>query len=243
MKDGLYQFIVGVLDLFMWGGQLVGDENLPKRGPAVFIANHHEVTGPIAVACSIPLRLYSWVVADMVDREKAASWLKWDFVERTLHIRPPFSAKVANWLSRLTVPLMQSLGCIPVHKGDYDRMVDTLRMSMEVLRNGKFLLIFPEEITLPADPVTKMRPFRRSFARLGETYYQETGQRLAFYPVAIHPSGYVMIGKAVAYDPLSAVGIERHRLKDLMEDTIRAMYLQVEQSHTGEVAGLTPQHK
>jgi hypothetical protein len=243
VKDELYQFIVGVLDLFLWSGELVGEENLPRRGPAVFIANHHEAIGPIAVACSIPLRLYTWSVADMVDKEKAAAWLKWDFVERTLHLKPPASAWVAKGLSKLTVPFLRSLGCIPVYKGDYDRMVETLQLSMDVLRQGKFLLVFPEDNMLPADPITGMRLFQRSFARLGEMYYQETSERLGFYPVTVHPAGYVTIGKAVTFNPLNNVGIERHRLKDLMEDTIRTMYLQVEHKHASEVAALTLQHK
>jgi hypothetical protein len=243
MKDELYHFIVGVLDLFLWGGELVGEENLPQHGPAVFIANHHEATGPIAVACSVPLRLYAWSVADMVDKEKAAAYLQWDFVERTLRLKPPVSSWVAGWLSRITVPFLLSLGCIPVYKGDYDRMVETLRLSMDVLRQGKFLLVFPEDNMLPADPITGMRLFQRSFARLGEMYYEETGERLEFYPVAIHPSGYVKVGKAVAFNPLNTVGIERHRLKNLMEDTVRAMYLQVENKDVGEAAALTPQHK
>jgi 1-acyl-sn-glycerol-3-phosphate acyltransferase len=243
MKDELYHFIVGVLDLFLWGGDLVGEENLPRRGPAVFIANHHEAIGPIAAACSIPLRMYSWSVADMLDEEKAAAWLKWDFVERTLHIKSPASAWVAKGLSRLTVPFLRSLGNIPVYKGDYDRMGDTLRLSMDVLRQGRFLLVFPEDNILPADPVTGMRLFQRSFARLGEMYYAETGERLEFYPVAIHPSGTVTVGKAVAFNPLNAVGIERHRLKNLMEDTVRTMYLQVEHKGSSEAAALTPQHK
>ena len=29
MKDGLYQFIVGVLDLFLWGGELLGEKTCP----------------------------------------------------------------------------------------------------------------------------------------------------------------------------------------------------------------------
>jgi hypothetical protein len=179
----------------------------------------------------------------MVDEEKAAAWLKWDFVERTLHLKPPFSAWVAKRLSKITVPFLRSLGCIPVYKNDYGRMAETLRLSMDVLRQGKFLLVFPEDNLLPADPLTGIRLFQRSFARLGEMYHQETGERLEFHPVAVHPSGFVEIGKAVAFNPLNTVGIERHRLKGLMEESVRAMYLQMEHKGISEAGALTPQHK
>ena len=243
MRDGLYHIIVGVLDLFLWSGELIGEENLPQRGPAVFIANHLEATGPIAVACSIPIRMYSWTVADMVDKERAAAWLKWDFVERTLHLKPPASARVAKWLSKITVPFLLSLGCIPVYKGDYAQMTTTLQMSMDVLQQGKFLLVFPEDNLMHEDPATHMKPFQHSFARLGEMYYHETGGRLDFYPVVIHSAGYVMVGKPVTYNPLNSTGLERHRLKDLMEATIQSMYLQIEHKTGSEVTGLSPQHK
>ncbi len=243
MRDGLYQFIISTLDLFLWGGRLAGEENLPVRGPAVFIANHHEALGPIAVYCSMPLRLYSWSVADMVDQEKAAAYLKWDFVERTLHLQPPASVWVAKAISNLSVPFLRSLGCIPVYKNDYDRMGETMRMSMDVLRLGKFLLVFPEDETLGKDPETNMAPFQRTFVRLGEAYHAETGRRLEFYPVAVHPKGVVMVGQPVAFDPLNRVGLERSRLRDVMEKAVTAMYLQAEHGSGSEVAALTVQHK
>jgi len=241
MKDGMYQFIVGVLDLFLWSGKLIGEENLPRRGPAVFIANHLDATGPIATACSIPLRVHPWVIADMMDKDLAPLWLQADFVERQLHFKPPVSRWLARALCSISVPLFYSIGCIPVYANDYERMRDTLEISMGVLREGKFLLVFPEDYRLPIDPVTKMQPFQHSFVRLGENYYAETGERLEFYPLTIHATGYLVVGKPVVFNPLNPVGLERRRLKNLMEDTIIAMYMQLE---GGNAAGaLTAERK
>jgi len=241
MNDGLYQFIVGLLDLFLWGGELVGEENLPRRGPAVFIANHLDAIGPIAAVCSIPLRLHPWVIGDMMDKELAPVWLQGDFTERQLHLKPPFSSWVARALCRISVPLFFSIGCIPVYRGDYERTGETLRLSMEVLRQGQFLLVFPEDNRLANDPVTNMQPFQRTFVRLGEKYFEETGERLEFYPVAIHSSGFVKVGESVAFNPINPVGQERRRLKDLMEATVKTMYLHDSGNET--VGALTPARK
>ena len=241
MKDGIYQFLVGVGDLFLWGGKLIGEENLPRSGPAIFIANHLDATGPIATICSIPLRVHPWVIADMMDKELAPIWLQADFVERQLHLKPPVSRWVARALCRISVPLFYSLGCIPVYANDYERMHITLEMSMKVLKEGKFLLVFPEDYRLPKDPVTKMQPFQHSFVRLGERYFAETGERLKFHPLTIHSSGYLVVGKSVVFDPLNPVGKERRRLKELMEDTIITMYMQME---SGNASGaLTVERK
>ncbi len=234
MKDSLYHFIAGVLDLFLWNGRLIGEENLPQRGPAVFIANHQDATGPIGACCSIPLRLHPWIIADMMDKDLAPAWMREDFVERQLHIQPPASRWIAQALCKIALPLFYSLGCIPVYRNDYDSMQGTYNMSMDVLRQGKFLLIFPEDNRLPADLLTKMQPFQHSFARLGEMYYAETGECLEFYPVTIHATKQLVVGKPVAFNPLNTVGQERRRLKNLMEDTIIARYMQFEGENASE---------
>ena len=88
MNDDVYHLIVGILDRLLWDGDLIGEANLPKNEPAVFVANHLATSGPIGATCTLPMRIYPWIVADMVDREKAAEYLLWDFIERTLRLNP-----------------------------------------------------------------------------------------------------------------------------------------------------------
>lgn len=227
MRDTLYHILTSVLDLFLWGGKLTGEKNLPKEGPAVFIANHLDATGPIACCCSIPMRLYPWSVGDMMDPDKAPVYLNMDFTEKTLRLKPPLSQLFSHLLSHITVPLFWTLGCIPVYKGNYERMKETISLSMDILRLKKFILIFPEDPLMEADDTTGMKPFQHTFVRLGEMYHHETGNRLPFHPLTIHQKGIIHAGVPAVYDPLNKPGAERQRIKTIMEEEIRKMYIQL----------------
>jgi hypothetical protein len=214
-----------ILGSILWGGKLAGEENLPKHGPAVFIANHMDALGPIAITCSVPLRFMSWMVADIVDEDLAPAYFQKDFIERQLHFKPPLSRWISKTISKINVPFLRTIGSIPVYQNDYEGMQKTMKLSVDALKEGKYVLIFPENATLPADPLTKMNPFMHSFARLGELYYAETGKCLEFYPLAVHPKKYVVVGKPAAFNPLNPAAQERRRLRDIMEASVTKMYL------------------
>ena len=226
MNDRTYHILVEIVDAFLWGGELMGEENLPESGPAVFVANHLGPLGPIGATCSIPFRMYPWIMADMLDLEKAAAYLTWDFVERTLKLKPPFSLALAKLLSNITVPMLTSFGGIPASQG-YEDMQGALRISVELLKLGKCLLICPEHNQLPADPTTKMTPFKKGFTRLGELYYAESKQILGFYPVTMHESRKAIVGKPIFYNPKLPPAQERLRIKNLLEASIRRKYIDV----------------
>ncbi len=226
MNDSAYHLLALFVDAFIWGGELIGEENLPESGPAVFVANHLGPTGPIAASCSIPIRTYPWIMADMMDREKAAAYLNWDFVERTLKLKPPLSMAVSKRLSKLSVALLTSLGGIPASQS-YEDMHVALKISVELLMKDKSLLIFPEDNQQPIDPATKMSPFKKGFARLGELFFAESQQLLRFYPVTIHESRKAFVGKPVVFNPKFSPAQERLRIKNLLEASIRRKYLEV----------------
>jgi len=225
MFEIILSILKNIIGTLVWRGKLVGEENLLKHGPAVFISNHMDALGPIAIVCSVPLRMKTWMVAEVVDKELAPAYLQKDFVERQLHFKPPFSRWFSQALCHLSVPFLNAIGCIPVYHGDADGIRKTLEMSMAALREEKYVLVFPEDPLLPADPATKMNPFMHSFARLGELYYAETGKCLEFYPLTVHPKRFVVVGKPVTFNPLIPAKLERRRLRDLLVNNIRTTYL------------------
>lgn len=232
LNDMAYHLIVSILETFMWDGELVGEENL-QEGPAVIVANHMGAIGPVGICSSLPMRLYPWVLRATVDKVEGPENVRKDFVEKVLKIKPPLSETIAQGICKISSPLLLSLGCIPVPT-THQEQEETFQRSLYLLKQGKFLLIVPEDPKAEPDPLTGIRRFKRGFLRLGELYAQETGQRLPFYPIAIHEAGLVMVGKPIAYNPLNEAKMERVRMVNLLEETIKEMHLQVTENQTLE---------
>ena len=229
MNKTLYRFVSWGFQELIWGGDLLGQENLPASGPAVFVANHLGALGPIAIGGSLRYFLHTWIHADMLDSRLAPDYLRRDFVEPTLHVPPPFSGWLADGISKLHIPLLRSIGGIPVSHTP-DGLQETFCQTLNLLKDGKFILIFPEDPNLPPDPQTKMRPFQKGFARLGELYYEQTRQVLPFHPLAVHAGTCtVRAGKPIRYNYLNQPASERQRIKSMREQNIRDMLLQASQ--------------
>jgi hypothetical protein len=71
-----------------------------------------------------------------------------------------------------------------------------------------------------------MTPFKKGFARLGEMYYERTAQSLCFYPLSVHWDYYhVKVGLPIAYNSKNHPANERLRIKNVLESSIREMYI------------------
>ncbi|MFZ2097226.1 MAG: hypothetical protein WAV05_11380 [Anaerolineales bacterium] len=229
LNDMAYHLIVSILEAFMWDGELSGGENL-QAGPGVIVANHLGSIGPVGICASLPMRLYPWVLGATVDRVEGPETVRKEFVEATLKLTTPFSDVLARGICKISIPFLLSVGCIPVPK-DHQEQQATFQASISLLEQGKFLLIVPEDAKAePPDPLTGIRPFKRGFLRLGELYAQETGKRLLFYPVTVHEAGWVRVGKPIAYNPANESKLERVRMMHLLEETIKAMHLEITES-------------
>jgi len=224
--DPVYWSLARILKWTVWRGKLLNPAGLPSEYPVVFIANHAAALGPIAITSSLPIRLYSWVISDMMEWENAPDYLRKDFIEPQLHISSPLSLIAARLLSQVSVRLLRRIECIPVWNGD--ALIKTYHKTVDYLLEGRNILIFPEDPSQELDELYGMTPFYKGFTRLGEIYYERTKRTLSFFPLAVHPIARVIkIGDPIKYYPQNDPVHERLDVKHKLESTIHELYLSI----------------
>jgi hypothetical protein len=209
---------------------VTGFENIETPGPAIFIGNHLGPTGPIQTILSVPIRFYPWVIAEMADYEKAPQYLLDDFVHPVLHLGGRVGLLFSTLLTKISVRLFKAIGAISIDRfGGY--AVDGFRHSMRALREGKNLLIFPENSLLPLDPVTNIRHFMPGFATLCKIYQNETGELLPVYPLAVHAGcELVSIGKPEFYQAKGRQTETIQAFSNLLESRVSHLYLDLQKT-------------
>ncbi|NJD58439.1 MAG: hypothetical protein C3F13_14625 [Anaerolineales bacterium] len=232
LSDTAYHLILSILQAFMWDGVLIGEENL-KDGAGVIVSNHMGAIGPVGLCIALPMRLYPWVDGATVDKVKGPENVRQDFVEKVLHIGPPLSETISQTICMLSTPLLLSVGCIPVPE-DRSEQEAMFQTSISLLKQGKYLLVAPENPKAEPNPLTGITRFKRGFLRLGELYYQQTGDCLPFYPVMIQESGVVRVSRAVFYNTHNDAHQERLRMATLLEETIKRMYIEATEEQAAE---------
>ncbi|MFZ2096490.1 MAG: hypothetical protein WAV05_07605 [Anaerolineales bacterium] len=209
---------------------VIGFDNIQTTGPAIFIANHLGPIGPIETILSVPIRFYPWVIAEMADFKRAPQYMFDDFVHPVLHLGGRFGLLIATQITKISVRLFKSIGAVSIERFG-ESTVDGFRHSLRLLREGKNLLIFPENSLLPLNPETSMRHFMPGFATLCKIYQNETGLDLPVYPMAVHAGcEMVSIGKAEFYRQLGPHKETIEAFSTLVENRVRELYLDLKKT-------------
>lgn len=205
---------------------LRGARNLRGRHSLIIVANHEGSFGPLSLVTSLPLELYPWVVDETTDARTAARRIQAEFLEAELHLRPPFSAWLARAVARIAAALMRDLNAVPVHQHSR-RMRTTVERSVELLAEGKSILVFPE------DPERKLNDvlghFCTGFVHLARRYYERTRRTVLFLPVAVNRKARgILVGRPVEFDALAPFTAEKVRLQRELEHRVEELYHSLE---------------
>ena len=184
-QGGFYKFIKGVLWLCTRYRY-----HVPKRSeftePAVYVCRHSDNDGPIITMVNLPLPLHPWSYHVWCDIKECYK----QCVDYTFTVRYGWSEKKAKFVAWLIswpfVTLIRSAGSIPVYRNSL-KVRDTFKDSVEALKRGESLLIFPDIEYDSKEGNTGA--LYEGFLMLERLYFRETGKHVAFVPVRINKRG------------------------------------------------------
>jgi hypothetical protein len=179
-----------------------------------------ESYAPIVMELYFPFEFRPWAIGDNFTPELCRDYIEDDFIKKELRLRPPYSRWLASAIAPLCVLVMKSAEAIPVFRGKLRmRIKETFEMSMEAVRRGGNLVIFPEN---PERRFSEfLYDFHPGFVRLAKLYYDETGKTLYFYPVFVGKAKRVItIGRPVGFSPENDFSSEKEYIREYLRDSV-----------------------
>lgn len=194
-------------------------EGAPPEEPCVFVCNHARAYGPLSMCTRFPRSARPWVIADMCFVRRVPAYARIDFWPG----EGPFRKAMAWVLSYLIAPiapwLMIGVEAIPVYHDS--RVLETFRKSIQTLREGKDIILFPE---VPDGKGLYLDRFADGFVLLGRRWATAAGKPLRFYPVfADRRNRTFHVGAPVTYDPAARPDAERTRICQALHAALKDM--------------------
>jgi hypothetical protein len=189
--------------------------------PAIFVANHADSFGPLALYLYFPVKLYPWVIYNVTEKATCARYLEQDFIAKELHLRKPFSTWLSHILAEICVGLFRYLEAIPVYNNSR-RIMETISKSIAYLEEGRNLIIFPE---IPDSYLSAyLKRFNIGFLEIAKSLEKIDHRKIRIYPVSVdRRRRRILLGGPSAYDGSKSYPEEKKRLETELEREVEAM--------------------
>lgn len=219
MDDKKTSWIFRVIRWLVWlfspKYRLEGTENLPKE-PCVIVGNHSHMYGPIAGELYTPGKHYVWCIGEMMHREEIPAYAFRDFWSGKPKWTHWFYRILSHLITPLALCLFSNAHTIPVYHDT--RLITTYRDSIEKLKEGNSIVIFPECYDEHNNIV---HGFQDKFIDLARFYYKKTGIELDFVPMYLAPKlKTIYYGKPVHFSADAEIKAERSRICNALMDGI-----------------------
>lgn len=222
----IYKVIRWFVWLFSPKYRILGQEKLPE-GCCVIVGNHSQMFGPIAAELYVPGKHDTWCAGQMMHWKEAAAYAYSDFWSGKPKALRWFFKILSHLIVPLSVVVFNNAHTIPVYHDT--RLITTYRESIDRLRAGSKIIIFPECYTEHNNIV---HAFQDKFVDLARFYHKKTGESLFFIPLYLAPKLKTMFyGDPICFDPDAPIAGERVRICSALMDSITEM-AQAQPPHT-----------
>ena len=151
-----------------------------KERAAIFVANHNGASGPITYSLYLPAKFLPWGAHEMCGSYPVRwHYLYHVFYRQKLGYSKTRAFLIATPFAVISRMIYKGAELIPTYRDI--RLRHTLRRSVDILRKGKSILIFPEN----SDRGYKdyLEEYHGGFVSLAKLYFQKTGHDIPIYTV------------------------------------------------------------
>jgi hypothetical protein len=165
--------------------RVIGAENITEE-PAVFVANHGEFYGPVALSVFMPVYFRPWVDERMVNKEKCFAHIYHGTFENIRWMPKGAKRLLTHICAAFISRVFSDMNSIPVYRDSLKDLAKTFTLSAEALLKDN-VLVFPENPGKESDGKYKtdgsVSDFFTGFVHIGTVFYKKTGRCVTFYPV------------------------------------------------------------
>jgi len=189
--------------------------------PAIFVSNHADAFGPLALFFYFPVKLYPWVMFNLMDRQTCARFLKENYFISVLHLPRPIATWISHLIADLCVSLFRQIGTIPVYHNSR-RIIETISRSIFYIEEGRSLLIFPE---VPDAYLNRyINRFNTGFIEIAKKVGKDGHRTINIYPVSVNRARrLISLGQPSVYDITKSYPEERKRLEAELEAKVEGL--------------------
>jgi 1-acyl-sn-glycerol-3-phosphate acyltransferase len=203
---------------------IIFSEPIPMDEPVIFVANHEKNYGPSIMQLFFPIPYRPWIIYNMLDVKECQPYVQETFFEQRLGWPSWLSSIIAKAIASTLVQLMHFTNPVPVYREKPDYIIETFRQSMDVLKNGENLLIFPEN-GASENYSTEVKQFFDGFIYLAKLFNRQTQKSLLFCPVSINPkSRMISVGRMVRFNPHNEYKLESERIRKSLMQQVADLY-------------------
>lgn len=213
-----YRIIKWFVWLFSPKMKLSGLEHIPT-GPAIIVANHTQMYGPIACELYYPGNRRTWCAGQMMRWREVAEYAFNDFWSQKPKWTHPFYRLLSHLITPVSVCVFNNADTIAVYHDS--RILSTFKKTVTALCDGAQVVIFPEHDVRRNHIIYD---FQEKFIDIARLYYKKSGEKLPFVPMYIAPNlGQMCLGEPVYFDPDAPMDAERRRICDYLMDAITSI--------------------
>lgn len=198
-----------------------GKENINKNNGKIFIANHYEIYGPLAMFLKFPFKFRPWVIDKMLDPKAIKEQMGLGIYSHYKKVPMWMKKIVVNLAGGLMIFVLKRAKAISVSRENARANLKTMSLSIETLEKNQNIAIFPEYRYVEKGVGT----FQTGFEHLGKYYYQKTKKCVEFYPIFISMQNKEMyVGKPITYDPNNDANAEKEKIVTYLHSTMIKMF-------------------